>query len=95
LEKSTESDAITSFKYALGTFVKFLSKCKHKELFTAFVGYLEFYIQQRPRGIGYGELVHLVGLKFEYQKEQNCDSYHDLSRSISDVRISKSANPDE
>jgi len=87
LKKSTESDAITSFKYALKTFVKFLSKYKHKGLLTAFVGCLEFYIHQRPREMEYDELIRLVDLQSEYQEEQYLISYLRLSKVISDYEV--------
>jgi len=87
LEQSTESDAVTSFKYALGTFVKFLSKYKHKGLFAAFVGYLECHLHQRPREMSYYKLIRLVDLQSEYQEEQDWDCYLRLSKSINDYEI--------
>jgi len=86
LKKATESDAINSFKYALGTFVDFLLKYKHRKLFNTFVEYLEFYIHQKPNGMEYDKLVYLVGLQSECQEEQDWVSHLHLSKVINDCK---------
>jgi hypothetical protein len=65
----------------------FLSKYRHKGLFTAFIGYLEFYIQQRPRKMKHDGLVCLIDLQSEYQEEQDWDSYLRLSKVINDYKV--------
>jgi len=83
LNHSKGPDAIASFALASETFVDFLSKYKHKELFTAFVEYLEFYLEETPRVADHKELIYLVDLQYEYQDKQDWASCSQLSRIIS------------